>query len=780
MVIRTPATPSNANEATTDDQARGGLFTDTNGVGIDLSGLVGPEGPQGPTGPRGATGATGAAGQRGEPGERGERGFSVTSVSQVENQTDRHTTLTFNVATESGVEEPIDIRIVVPWGRDGVTPDANFNDTVNVTTLAPTEPATARLDGDGTPGSPYTLVLGIPRGADGNDGMDGANGDTFIPVFFNPAGDPTTWDATTTLAQGSTFFSYVPLSNTDVFTRGTIDSFDAERFRTFEQNGHFGRHTLGGVEGDSVSGVTISGPTSVPEGNRYSITVAISNAAGTFVRNIDAGTFIAPEGPGGTGSGDTFQSDDGSVDIQEVSNNVYSFTVPQLGNANEIRGSNIPALPTDAGEFLIEYIPGTGLQWVRMPTGITVDTALSSTSTNAVENRAIQAGLDLKQDTLQFDTTPTAGSSNPVTSQGIDAALDLKLTITDIDNLVEHTNTIQAVSSDNIADVFDHTIFDTDLVTDTNGLVTGIMTGGELVHQTDSAGNTEYMRTGGTPVTLAGEDNVQADYAETDTAADSFILNKPVLTTINTELTTDPAMAGEWTIRTGDVTSVDNDARIIVLGASSGPTPHARLNTVFALSDTSHVEDSFLRVMGTASASISAEEPGDVVTRVEFVSGSLSSTLRTIAPGAAGTTSTAFTFDIQPGDTPQVITFTGMYRVTATVNGDESTTTHSFTASITIAPNWGILVATDVPSDFSNNQGAFAVGDMVTVTGVDGGVIYVWVPTSSVMDGDPFFTTDNPNIFYSETNLGITSGDHTLFSLGTATSGTYIVRVGGV
>ena len=56
MVIRTPAQPGNADEATTTDQAKGGLFTDTNGVGIDLSNLAGPEGPQG---------------ERGEQGERG-------------------------------------------------------------------------------------------------------------------------------------------------------------------------------------------------------------------------------------------------------------------------------------------------------------------------------------------------------------------------------------------------------------------------------------------------------------------------------------------------------------------------------------------------------------------------------------------------------------------------------------------------------------------------------------------------------------------------------------
>ena len=59
MVVNNPAQPSNTNEATTDDQAKGGLFTDTNGVGLDLSGLVGPEGPEGPIGPAGPRGLQG-------------------------------------------------------------------------------------------------------------------------------------------------------------------------------------------------------------------------------------------------------------------------------------------------------------------------------------------------------------------------------------------------------------------------------------------------------------------------------------------------------------------------------------------------------------------------------------------------------------------------------------------------------------------------------------------------------------------------------------------------
>ena len=57
---------------------------------------------------------------------------------------------------------------------------------------------------------------------------------------------------------------------------------------------------------------------------------------------------------------------------------------------------------------------------------ITVDSALNTTSTNAIQNKVVKAALDTKQDTLTFDATPTASSTKPVTSGGIKTALDAK------------------------------------------------------------------------------------------------------------------------------------------------------------------------------------------------------------------------------------------------------------------------------------------------------------------------------------------------------------------
>ena len=47
MVIRNPAQPSLTNEPTTVDESRGGLFTNTAGVGIDLQGITGDSGDTG-------------------------------------------------------------------------------------------------------------------------------------------------------------------------------------------------------------------------------------------------------------------------------------------------------------------------------------------------------------------------------------------------------------------------------------------------------------------------------------------------------------------------------------------------------------------------------------------------------------------------------------------------------------------------------------------------------------------------------------------------------------
>ena len=69
---------------------------------------------------------------------------------------------------------------------------------------------------------------------------------------------------------------------------------------------------------------------------------------------------------------------------------------------------------------------------------ITVDSALSGTSTNPVQNSVINTALNNKQDSLTFNA-PSSDNSNPSTSAQIKSALDLK----------QDSLTFNAPSSDN-------------------------------------------------------------------------------------------------------------------------------------------------------------------------------------------------------------------------------------------------------------------------------------------------------------------------------------------
>ena len=101
--------------------------------------------------------------------------------------------------------------------------------------------------------------------------------------------------------------------------------------------------------------------------------------------------------------------------------------------------------------------------------------------------------------------------------------------------------------------------------------------------------------------------------------------------------------------------------------------------------------------------------------------------------------------------------------------------------NIAVSPVWYADVLTSAPTalnDFSGNRGEFLVGAQEELTGVADGTIYVAIPTAAV-DDRVRFTTSNPNIFYEFTTRS-PIGDFSIFNLGTAVAGTYIVRIGGV
>ena len=473
MVIRNPASPtadgglfndpsSTENEGTTTNQSKGGLFSDANGVGLDLSGLRGPVGPEGPQGPAGPQGPQGEMGLMGDKGDTGDQGFSITRVSQVRDTDARESTLTFHVATATG-DAPIAIPIVVPWGQDGNAHAANFQEAVIVNTLAPGTDASASISGSGDMDDPWVLTLNIPRG---DPGVNGEDGESFIPIFFNPAGSQLTWDASLTLFEAATFFSYVPLSNTQIFPDGTVNSFRADTFRNFENNNQFGRHEIG-ADGASVTAVSVQEVSEDANGTTYQLTVTITDADGVST-DTNAGQFVALRGPAGGGTGTPIDVVGTTGQITVVQNPIGTFTISapaiaNIGNATSILGADIPSLPGGSERQLLEYDPTTGdLIWVNMPDSFTVDENLDVNSSNPVRNSAVATGINAKQDTLTFDSTPTDGSDNPVTSGGLFTEFATKQDVLPVGVIVEHDND-GFPTADNIADAFDLTVVDADI-----------------------------------------------------------------------------------------------------------------------------------------------------------------------------------------------------------------------------------------------------------------------------------------------------------------------------
>ncbi len=75
--------------------------------------------------------------------------------------------------------------------------------------------------------------------------------------------------------------------------------------------------------------------------------------------------------------------------------------------------------PSNTAEYVITQKSGAQSVIELAVASIAVDSNLSLTSRNPVENRVIAQALQGKQNKLTFDTTPTQGSTNPVTSNGI-------------------------------------------------------------------------------------------------------------------------------------------------------------------------------------------------------------------------------------------------------------------------------------------------------------------------------------------------------------------------
>lgn len=113
---------------------------------------------------------------------------------------------------------------------------------------------------------------------------------------------------------------------------------------------------------------------------------------------------VGPQGPIGERGEAGRDGEDGTdgadgVSVTNVSVNASNHLIVTLSNGSSI----------DAGE-------------INVPT-ITVDSELSASSENPVQNKIIYTALGGKQDTLTFDSTPIQDSNNPVKSGGVYSAL---------------------------------------------------------------------------------------------------------------------------------------------------------------------------------------------------------------------------------------------------------------------------------------------------------------------------------------------------------------------
>ncbi len=123
----------------------------------------------------------------------------------------------------------------------------------------------------------------------------------------------------------------------------------------------------------------------------------------------------------------------------EVTNNDYAFVraIDEAGNTIYNRYKYKQSDNSWLFEYSLNNSSFTANQWSTINSGLTstdkqklngieananktvVDSSMSSTSTNPVQNKVINDALSGKQDVLTFDASPTQGSLNPVTSAGI-------------------------------------------------------------------------------------------------------------------------------------------------------------------------------------------------------------------------------------------------------------------------------------------------------------------------------------------------------------------------
>ena len=891
MTSHTPAQPDTTYEATTSDDSRGGLFTEANQLGVDLTGItgeqgpIGPEGPQGEPGPVGPDGPPGPIGPDGPPGNTGPQGVSYVPI---------YSNLQFD--SSGGITEIDDISTVLTSGLQSYLSLAPTSNSLYFTDGDPQQPIIAHIGGDIFRGDlGYSRIVGEqgeigpqgPTGMQGPIGNPGNPGDTYVPVYFNLPGDATdrlTLDATLTLSADVLQVAYVPLSEDFIFAGGDLSGFNAEHFQERFSQSMIGHHPVGAAGADGtqgpqgpdgprgpvgpdgqqgnpgVDGLSIvslyyeeysnlqgdpayRNPSTIiaTEHNRFS--PARTNDTQVFPNGYDLTSDaeqwtqndaafqnlirnelsihelggVGPPGPTGTSGNDgaagrgitSVTADSGTTQLSgdELYNITISYddgTDPDIVMFTSPRGPIGPPGPAGSGTGTT-YTGGDGIlvSGTEISTRLGNDAGLGFDSQGRLINTSFDnLTLDVISGTngveLQLTNTDGTVLGDPVPIRaGADVTITSPSDAPPNDILISAHNTLydfslRAVSGTNNVQLF----IDPDDAEVENDQIITLIPGDGVAFDVDTSVAGAHSLTissaaeipHGSALTdlpanaALGDVFVIAGAAAADAAIEGYYYFGRTGWTKDDTFTTINMLSGNWTFMTGDVTDINDADQIITIGSGGGPAPHARLNQSFTLAPTSSVEQVSANITGTVTTSISNPATGDAVTSVQFVT--VTSSIRTVPSSdiTNGATGASFTWAKEAGDPVGVITFSGTYRITATIEGVTSTTTHNFSASHTVSSNWYTRALDQQPTTIPGaiDQGAFAVGDQVTVMAAAGDTIYAWVPTNNV--NTVVFTTDNVSIFYDVIrNLGVTDGTHSLVSLGpVVTAGTYIVRVGGL
>ena len=398
MAINNPAQPSTAGLGTTQDESRGGLFTDTNGVGIDLSGVRGPDGVgvasisavrDGATGLVTITytlsngseltasytvmdGMDGTNGINGQPGSQGDRGETGAAGANVESAavdsngriafrlSDGSTVVTTgdSIIGERGPAGPVDTVQSTHVNADGtLTITFDSGDVTTATSvIGPMGPEGPRIQSAelNEAGNMLTFTL-----SDGSQPV--ANG-----PFQGPQGDSVT--SVALVSDGGNANSYhFEITITDNVTSTTIQ----EQTRSFTvpqgQDGQTGeRGPMGdpgergpmGDPGVSIDSVTYTGGTTA--GEITNLMIMLSNGQ-TISIPIQPGRM----GTAGTGTSTTFRGA-GGISITDDPDGTVVITDNQ--DAQSIQGADIVGTnpPVSTDPLLLEYNPTSG-NWVYVP-----------------------------------------------------------------------------------------------------------------------------------------------------------------------------------------------------------------------------------------------------------------------------------------------------------------------------------------------------------------------------------------------------------------------------